>query len=163
MAKTKTGNPFLDNPFLDGDFAKVADFSKFAEQFKLPGFDATALVEAQKRNIEAVTAVNRIAFEGAQAMLTRQAEILRMAMTETPKAVQTLITEGTPEDKLTKQAELVKEAYETALTNLNELAELSAKSNREAGKVMTDRIAESFSEFQVAVKQTAVKQTAVAK
>ncbi|MCH8037318.1 MAG: phasin family protein, partial [Proteobacteria bacterium] len=53
-AKAKTGNPFLD-----ADLGDIMDFGKIAGQFKfpvkLPGVDTTALIESQRRSIEAIT------------------------------------------------------------------------------------------------------------
>jgi len=148
-AKAKTGNPFLD-----ADMGNIMDFGKFAEQFKLPGVDATALIESQQRNVEAMTKVNQIAFEGAQAIMQRQGEILRDTLDETTKAVQTLSTTDKPEDAWAKQAELLKEAYEHGLANLRELTELSAKANTEAADVLTHRVADSLGELKGAFKAT---------
>ncbi len=68
MAKAKTGNPLLD-----GDFGRVMDFGKFAEQFKLPGVDSKSLIETQRRNLEAFTKANQVTFEAVQAVVQRQA------------------------------------------------------------------------------------------
>ena len=54
-ATTQTGNPFLN-----GDFPGVLDFTKLAEQFRLPGVDSDALLENQRRNFEAVTKANQV-------------------------------------------------------------------------------------------------------
>ena len=50
------------NPFFDFDFSKIVS------EYKLPGVDVEALVSAQRRNIEAITAANQLAFEGLQAV-----------------------------------------------------------------------------------------------
>src|SRR3546814_11816972 len=72
---------FLNGEFPKFDFTAFTDFGKFAEQwekfdfakvadqFKLPGFDAQALVAYQKRNLEAVASANKITLEGAQAVI----------------------------------------------------------------------------------------------
>ena len=106
-AKTKTGNPFLD-----ADMGNIMDFGKLAEQFKLPGVDTTALIESQQRNVDAMTKANQIAFAGVQAIMQRQAEILRETLDGTTKAVQAFSKTDKPEDIWAKQADLVNEAYE---------------------------------------------------
>ncbi|MEE9194782.1 MAG: phasin family protein, partial [Alphaproteobacteria bacterium] len=126
-AKAKTGNPFLD-----ADLGGVMDFGKFAEQFKFPGVDSEALIENQRRNLEAVTKANQVAFEGAQAVVQYQVEILRRTMDETTKAVQEMSKPDKIEDVWAKQAELLKGAYEHGLANLRALTELSTKVNTEA-------------------------------
>lgn len=41
----------------------LVDITKMIEQFKLPGVDMSALIAARKKDIEALTQVNRIAYE----------------------------------------------------------------------------------------------------
>src|SRR5450631_1202053 len=53
------------------------DFSKLTKDFKLPGVDIATIMDREKKNIEALTEANRIAFEGWQALVRRQAEILQ--------------------------------------------------------------------------------------
>ena len=74
---SKTGNPFMDQ-----NFTEMFDPRKYMDQFQMPGLDNQGLMEAHRKNIEAVTEANRVAFEGAQAMARRQTEIVREAMDE---------------------------------------------------------------------------------
>jgi phasin family protein len=150
MAKTqmKTGNPFLD-----ADFGEFMDFSKFTEQFKLPGVDSKALIESQRKNVEAMTQANRVALEGLQAIAQRQTEILRQAMEETTKVVREMAKPGQPAEKFAAQTALVKEAYELALANLRELAEMGTKSNTEAADLLAHRVSASLDELKGVLKQ----------
>ena len=146
-AKAKTGNPFLDT-----DLGGVMDFGKFAEQFKFPGVDSKFLIETQRRNMEAVTKANQVAFEGAQAVVQRQAEILRQVMDRTTNAVQELSKQDKPEDIWAKQTEILKQAYEHGLANLRELTELSTKANAAAADLLTHRVTDSLEEIRGAYK-----------
>lgn len=150
MAKTQTKT---GNPFIDGEFGDFMNFSKYAEQMKFPAVDSQALIESHRRNVEAVTKANRVAFEGVQAIAQRQAEILRQAMEEGTKAIRELTKPGEPTEKMASQAALVKEAYELALANLRELTEMSTKSNTEAADVLTHRFTDSLDELKGALKQ----------
>ncbi len=146
-AKAKTGNPFLD-----ADMGNIMDFGKFAEQFKFPGVDTTALIESQQRNIEAITKANQVAFAGVQAILQRQAEILSKTVDETAKAVQAFSKTGKPEDIWAKQADLLKETYEHGLSDLRELTELSAKANSQAADLLSHRVTDGLNELKGAFK-----------
>lgn len=162
-------NPFLNGEFPKFDFAafvdpsklveqwETFDFAKVADQFKLPGVDAQALVAYQKRNLEAFASANKIALEGAQAVIRRQAEIVRKSVEDASNALAELNAAQTPQDKLVKQAELAQEAYEAAVANLQELAEMASKSNGEAASLLSARVSESFGEFTAEVKKTAKK------
>ena len=164
-----SGNPFLNGEFSKFDFAAFMDPSKFteqfekfdfakvADQFKLPGLDAQALVEYQKRNLEAFASANKIALEGFQAVIRRQAEIVRKNVEDASKALSELNAAETPQDKLVKQVELAQEAYEAAVANLKELTEMANKSNGEAANLISSRVTESFGEFTGEVKKTAKK------
>ncbi len=145
-AKVKTGNPFLDAD-LGGVMNFGMDFGKFAEQFKFPGVDSEALIENQRRNLEAVTKANQVVFEGAQAVVQYQVEILRRTMNETTKAVQEMSKPDKIEDVWAKQAELLKGAYEHGLADLRALTELSTKVNAEAADLLTHRVADSLGEL----------------
>ncbi len=147
--QTKTGNPFLD-----GDFGAMMDFTKVAEQFKVPGFDASTLIESQRRNLEALAEINRVAFEGARAIAQRQGEILRQATDEATKAVRELTKPGKPEEALAKQTDLAKQSYELCLANLRELTEIGTKSNAQAAELFNHRVTDGLNELKGAFKHT---------
>ena len=162
-----TTNPFLEGDCANFDFAKLVDptkyveqlenwnIAKLSEQFSVPGVDADAIVKIQRKNIEAITAANRVAIEGAQALVQRQGEIIRETLQETSKAVSELATVEGPDAKFSKQAELAKSAYEKAVGNLRELAEMSAKSNNEAVEVLNARVSEGLDELKAQIKKIA--------
>lgn len=125
----------------------VEQFSAALKQFKMPGVDVDSLVASQKKNLEALTAANRLAFEGLQAVAKRQAEILQETMNSTTKAVDELTKAGSPAEIAAKQADVAKQAFERALGNMRELAEMVSKSNQEAANTINARIAASFDEI----------------
>jgi phasin family protein len=150
---SKTGNPFLDQ-----NFTEMFDPRKYMDQFQMPGLDNKGLMEAHRKNIEALTEANRVAFEGAQAMARRQTEIVREAMDEAAKAMTQVQGAGSNEERVAKQTEIAKNAFETALKHARELAEMSAKSQNEALELLNKRVAESFDEMRDSM-QTVVKQS----
>jgi phasin family protein len=112
------------------------DFTKLMSQFRLPGVDLTALVDRERKNIEALAKANRIAFEGWQRLVRRQAEILQETMKE-------VVANAGQQDAIKKRADLAKEGFEKALANMRELAEMAAKSQKEAFDVVRKRIEEN--------------------
>ncbi len=146
----------------DTDFAKYADMTKFmdagkmADMFKLPGFDAKAMADSQRKTVEAMTAFNRVAYEGGQAIAQRQAEIVREAVDESLKAIKEL-AEAAPEQRMVKQAELAKEGYEQLLANVRELSEIATKANQEALDLVNTRVTAALDEFKVAMNDATAK------
>ena len=105
-------------------------------QFRLPGVDFAALVDRERKNIEALAKANRIAFEGWQRLVRRQAEILQETMKE-------VVANAGQQDAIKKRADLAKEGFEKALANMRELAEMATKSQKEAFEVVRKRIEEN--------------------
>ena len=132
----------------DVDPTKMADqFSKMMKDFKLPGVDMDAVVANQRKNVEALTSANRVALDGMQAVVKRQVEIVQETMNEASTAFQSISKAGSPPEAAAKQAELAKNAFERALGNGRELAEMISKAQQEATSAINARIAESLDEF----------------
>ncbi len=143
------------NPFMGMDIPAFMDFGKFAEQFKMPQVDTAAMMESQRKNIEALSDANRLAFEGAKALTERQVEIMRQVMTDSTAAVKEMTATGKPEDAMVKQAEWLKQGVARSVQNFRELAEMGAKSQTEAADVISKRITEGLDELRTAIKKGA--------
>lgn len=126
------------------------DFSKFMTEFKMPAMphvDMDAALAAQRRNLEALSNANRVALEGAQAVAKRHMEIVQSSMTEMTEAMKSLTSTDSPQVKAAKQAELMKAAYEKAVTNMKELADIIQKANGEALGLINKRFTEAMDEM----------------
>ena len=113
------------------------DFTKLMSQFQLPGVDFATLVDRERKNIEALAKANRIALEGWQRLVRRQAEMLQETM-------QKVVADASQEDAKKKRADLAKEGFEKALANMRELAEITTQSQKEAFDVVRKRIEENM-------------------
>jgi phasin family protein len=163
MAKASAG-------FFDPEFMKVPDFTQFYADFnksfaeygklfgngKLPGFDVDMLIAAQRKNVEALTAANQVAFEGVQTIAKRQIEIARKAIDELSVVAKELTVAGTPEDKFARQAALAKESFEAAVANLRELTGIAQKANSQAVDLLSKRVVENLDEVKSAFAPKAV-------
>jgi phasin family protein len=125
----------------------VFDFTKLMSQFQLPGVDFTALVDRERKNIEALVKANWIAFEGWQRLVRRQAEMLQ----ETMKKV---VADAGQEVAVKKRADLAKGGLEKALANMRELAEMTSQSQKEAFDVVRKRIEENVEDIRNLGKKT---------
>jgi phasin family protein len=110
-----------------------------------------AVVEAQRRNLEALAQANQVAADGMRALAERQAEILRQGMEQAASAMRELMSAGSPEDKAARQAEIAKGAFERAISNARELAEMTTRAQGEANEVIARRMAASMEEFKAMV------------
>ena len=151
-----------DTPFMDFDFAKMFNPSKMLTDFQFNGLDVDAVLAGQRRNLEAITAANQAALNGFQALTQRQTEMLRQAVEEITRAVKEMLAAGSPEEKATRQAELAKHAFQRAVANTRELAELVAKSQTEAFGLLQRRVSEGFDEVKTYIAKRAAKNGRVA-
>jgi len=124
------------NPF--GDIQKIMD------QFKVPGVDMPAIIEARRKDIEALVAANKAAFESMKALGAKQTEMFKEAMQgiqESAKAVGKGV--GDPG----KQAELVRNACAKAIADMQDLAEMMRKSQADTMAHITRRADEHVAEI----------------
>lgn len=155
--KAQSFNPFdMSKVLSEFDPSKMmSQVTKAFSEYQIPGMDMSSVIEHQRKNIEALTAANKQALEGLQAVAMRQSEILRETMNEAVSAMKELSSSGGPSEAASKQAQLLGKALEKALGNMRELAEMAAKSNTEAFEVVKTRMADSVEE----IKQLARKMT----
>jgi phasin family protein len=136
----------------------MADFGEFGKLFaemKLPAVpDMEAFVTASRRNLETLTAANKIALEGAQAVARRHMEIVQQSMSELAEAVRAMSSLEAPQAKAAKQAELLKQAYERAVANMKEVADLIQHSHEEAVKLLNARFVEALDEVKVLAEKS---------
>ena len=142
------------NPFGAFDPQSMFDPEKLAAAMRGQGLGAVdmgAVVEAQRRNLEALAQANQVAADGMRALAERQAEILRQGMEQAASAMRELMSAGSPEDKAARQAEIAKGAFERAISNARELAEMTTRAQGEANEVIARRMAASMEEFKAMV------------
>ena len=131
------------------------DFTRFFADMKLPSLpDVEALLAANRKNLETLSAANRVALEGAQAVARRHMEIVQSSMSELVEAMQALATTDAPQAKAAKQAELLKQAYQHAVTHMKELSDLIQQSNAEALSLINKRFEEAMDEVKALAQKT---------
>ena len=159
--KSGSFNPFdMSKVLTEFDPSKMMEqFNKVVSDYKIPGVDMSAIVELQRKNVEALTSANRQAIEGLQAVANRQSQILKETMDEAVTALKDLSSAGGPKEATTKQAELLSKSFEKALTNMRELAEMAAKSNTDAFNVIQQRIHESVNEIKSLARNMGAEKT----
>ncbi len=135
--------------------ADFGEFGKFFADMKLPVMpDMEAFVSASRRNMETLTAANRVALEGAQAVARRHMEIVQQSMSELTEAVRSMSSVEAPQAKAARQAELLKQAYERAVANMKEIGDLMQQSHAEAMNLLNNRFTEAMDEVKALADKT---------
>lgn len=135
-------------------FGKSFDFSKIMGDMKVPAMpDVELVLSAHKRNLEALSEANRVALEGAQAVARRHMEIMQNTMRGLTETLQGLAETDTPAARAAKQTDLLKQAYENAVSNTRELGDIIQKSNAEAMSKLNHRFSEAMTEMKALFKK----------
>ncbi|HEX7390561.1 MAG TPA: phasin family protein [Acidiphilium sp.] len=133
-------------PKLDPGFAKAFG------AMKLPAMpDMEIVVGAYRKNLEALSEANRVALEGAQAVARRHMEIMQQTMTDLTEQLRGVSTHDTPQARATKQAELLKHAYESAVANMRDLGDLIQRANHDAVETLNHRFSEAMDEMKTLI------------
>ena len=144
----------MGRSMMEKGMAGMAEFQRMFADMKVPGMGGMDLVmQAQKRNMEVLSAANRVAIEGAQAVAKRYTEIMQQTATEMTDAMRHMASPESPQARAAKQAEMLKVGYERAVSNIKELADLIQRSNSEALTMLNTRFTEALDE----VKQLAAQ------
>jgi len=139
MAASRSADP-ITTP-VSGKPTEMSASTKFPFMF-----DITALLAAQRRNIEAIFAANRIVREGAQAVVRRNLEITQQAIDHISERLRTTGDPECPRDRAMRQTETAIKAYEDAADNMRELGMMIQHSNTEAMEVLSRRFTEAADE-----------------
>jgi len=122
------------------------DITKILEQFRLPGVDINAIVEARRKDVEALTQANHIAYASMQALAQREAEILQQTMAEWQGAMAGMAGK-TPQEMAARGTELATQAFGRALANMRELAEMASNSQSQTYEILNRRFQENLEEL----------------
>jgi len=159
MTEAASGTVQMGRTAMDAGMAKMAEFTKMFTDMKVPGIagmpDMDAFLSAHRRNMEVLTAANRVALEGAQAVARRHMEIMQQTMTEMTETMRDLSSPDSPSAKAAKQTELIKASYERAVAHMKELADLIQRANGEALGMLNQRFAEAMDEVKMLAAKTA--------
>ena len=112
-----------------------------------------SFLSLHRKNLEVLTAANKVALEGAQTVARRHMEIMQETMHEVSETMRDMATTESPQAKAARQTEKMKASYERAVANVKELADLIQRSNGEALGMLNARFTEAMDE----VKQLASK------
>ena len=151
----QTNNPF-DFSIFFRSFDPQAVFKQLQSGFtayQIPNLDTSALMESQKKNVDALIAANQAAITGTQELLRQQGEMLQQALTDATEAANSLAGTSDPKVLAEKQMELVQAAFEKALANSTKLSELVKKNQDEISGTVNQRVAEGLQEIKEAINK----------
>ncbi|MEL6946169.1 MAG: TIGR01841 family phasin [Pseudomonadota bacterium] len=122
-------------------------FQKFGESLKLPTPEIDAMVEHQRKNIQAFQDAMQATSSGTQEFMGKQREQLEAALGEVTEMFQNF-NPSAPSQMASDQMEFAKKSFETAIKNTTELSEIARETGTESFNILRDRMQESMKEIQ---------------
>lgn len=155
MATSKSSTTGAKKPHASGiptpadvQDAFVKPLKGMAEQLKnLPLAGAAgAIVENGRKDLQALMQANEKSYQGLQAVVQRQTEMLKSSIQEWQGTVKGMTSAGDAREGLSKLDAMGKAAFKQALDDIRELSELAAKSQADAFTVVRNRIRDNVDE-----------------
>lgn len=135
--------------FFNSEFMKP-----FTNYSSVPSVDTKAFAEAMRKNTEAMNEAMQLAGEGSQAFAQRCSEIMSQFVEDQSTIAKEMFTEGSPEEKIAKQTDIMKKNYEKSVLNVRELSDMISKSNIEASNIINKRVSASLGEIKSMLDKT---------
>ena len=126
------------------------DVTAMMAQFKMPGIDMAAIVEARRKDIQALGEANAATFESMQAIANKQTEMLSQAMQGMQDAAKSAVGVSGQAD-VGKQGEVIRKGFEKTLANMKELADMAQHAQSEAMARITQRATDQMQEIKAMV------------
>jgi phasin family protein len=106
---------------------------------------AGAIVESGRKDLQALVKANEKSYEGLQAVVQRQTEMLRSSIEDWQGTMKGLSGKD-PREGFAKLDAMGKAAFKQALDDIRELSEMAAKSQADAFEVVRERIRSNVDE-----------------
>lgn len=113
---------------------------------------ANVLLKTGRKDIEALMKVNKRSYSQLQTLVKKRTSLLKDAVHDWQAAAKN-INVSKPMDSVHKLDELGKEAFSMALDNIRDLADLAAKSQADAFKIVKKNIEGNISEVKKLLKK----------
>ena len=126
---------------------------KFGSDLGLPKLDIDKLIEAQKKNIDALSQSAQVAAQGAQSVAQKQREVMEAGLLEATALARGYQPLGKLQDNLALQTEFAKKVFEIAVKGAQESTTTARQSTGEAVKIIQNRLKESFEELRGSVSR----------
>ncbi|MDB5730308.1 MAG: phasin [Variovorax sp.] len=142
--KTAAGNTARDDADQDGQ--ETTDSSPKGMADRLQKLNLTgaagAMLDSGRKDLKALMQANEQSYKGLQAVMKRQTELLKSSIGEWQRTVGSMSGKD-PKENLAKLDEMGRAAFQRALDDMKELAQLAAKAQADSFDVMRQRISDN--------------------
>jgi phasin family protein len=123
------------------------DLTKPWAGFKLPAFKLDTLLEAHRKNADALTNANHVVFDGLNRMAQCQGELFTTTVNDFSRVTRDVVAGASFGEKSTNQVDAVRHIYVSSVAGLRELSDIAVRTNVTAVDILNTRVSEAFDEF----------------
>jgi phasin family protein len=125
---------------------------KFGSDLGLPKLNVDELIQAQKKNIDALGESAKVAAQGAQSVAKKQREVLEAGLKEAKTLARQYKPLGKVHENIALQTEFARKVFEITVQGAQESASTARQSTTEAVKIIQNRMKESLREIRASVR-----------
>jgi phasin family protein len=127
-----------------------SQFTAMFQQYKLPGLDMSAVLEARRKDVEALAEANQVVFGGIQAIQGKQLDILRRAMADFQTITHQLA--ASPAKPAVNPTDVIQQALHSALADMQDIAQKTQRAHTDAYAVVSKRMEEAVKELKTSLE-----------
>jgi phasin family protein len=147
----RAGHPMEDMQNMHKAFAQpLQEMGERLKNLNVSGA-ASAIAASGRKDLEALIKANQKSYQGLQAVVQRQTEMLRDSISAWQGTVKSL-PGNDPKENIAKLDAMGRAAFKQALDDIRELADMAAKSQAEAFEVVRERIANNVDDVKKMLK-----------
>ena len=121
--------------------------SKFGTELGLPTVDVDRLLEANRKNIEALANSAGVISDGARSVAERNQEIFEAGLREVAAIARDYRPLAAEADLAEKRVEFAKKVFDTIAKNARDVNDMANQSTKEASRIFQDRLKASIDEI----------------
>jgi phasin family protein len=125
--------------------------SELMDQFRFPELDYAAMLEARRKDFDALTEINRIGLKGLETVAVKQAKVVRTSLEDLRLVMKQLRPSG-GSGKGASSNKAIQETLQRAFKNIRELANAAQKPQSEMFEVVTTRVQENIGQLKELVR-----------
>jgi phasin family protein len=125
--------------------------SNLMNEFRLPELDFAAVLEARRKDLDALVAVNRLQFKGLETVALKHAEVVRHSLQDLHLIIQQLLPRG-GSAKRAHSNKTIEQALQTAFRNVRELADAAQKPQYEVFDIVRRRVEQNIGQLKDLVR-----------
>ena len=120
------------------------DLRRLFDAMRLPKVDLQDLIDARAKDVEALLAANRRAFEGYQEFNRKQAEILARTVQQIQDGARDLVAVQPTAANVSGTAQRAQQLFTQALADAQAMAEVAARAHEDVITIVNRRIGEGL-------------------